>query len=391
MKFIHAADLHIGAAFSGIRQPNGVVASKLLNAPNEALNQLIQDACTQDVDFVILAGDLFATPQPDQQSLLQFRTAMAVLAEANIPVFAGTGNHDFGLRDKLQGILPENVHLFADQGETFSFVTREQQSIAISGFSYNQRHLSTSLMPTFPQRDMTVDYHIGVYHGEQSGTSGQYAPFTVPDMLAKQYDYWALGHIHQRNLLHERPFIAYAGNLQGYHEKEVGAKGYQLVMDVNGSLTPQFVSVAPVEWVKAEIEANDPQIVVESLRKAFMDVEAFQLITLNVLTDNQAVQQQILQHIFDVNYFRQAEDPFWVVDVHLENKQVEALPTVDQAYWDQSYDEVFNEQNLYDLGLKTVKDPILLAELTSPAFMNSISDKAQGLIQSVTEVTNENN
>lgn len=391
MKFIHAADLHIGAAFSGIRQPNGLVASKLLNAPNEALNQMIQDACTQEVDFVILAGDLFATPQPDQQSLLQFRTAMMVLAAANIPVFAGTGNHDFGLREKLQSLVPDNVHLFADQGETFQITTLENNSVAVSGFSYNQRHLSTSLVPAFPQRDLSVDYHIGVYHGEQSGTSGQYAPFTIPDMLSKQYDYWALGHIHQRNLLHERPFIAYAGNLQGYHEKEVGAKGYQLVTELDGSLTPQFVAVAPVEWVKAEIEADDPQIVVESLRKAFMDVEAFQLITLNVLTNDQTTQQQILQHTFDVNYFRQSEDPFWVVDVHLENRGGSDLPTVDTEYWNQSYEAVFNEQNLYNLGLKTIKDPRLLAKLTNSAFMNSVSDKAKGIIQSVEEVTNENN
>lgn len=389
MQFIHVADLHIGATFAGIRQPTGAVAEKLLNAPGIGLEKVVQDAITNQVDFVILAGDLFATPQPDQQSLLRLRTAMLALDEANIPVFAGTGNHDFGLYDKLQALLPTNVHLFANQGETFEFNTRNHESVAVSGFSYDQRHLTTSMLPVFPER-LAVDYHIGVYHGERSGTSGQYAPFTVPDMLAKKYDYWALGHIHQRSLLHERPFIVYAGNLQGYHEKEVGAKGYQLVTLVDGVLTPQFVAIAPVEWVRAEIEADNPEVVLTSLRNAFKDSTAFQLIHLSVLTDKQDVQQQILQHGFDVNYYRTADDQFYVVKVHLGQTNDAGLPTVDAAYWETAYPDVFNEQNLYELGLKIVKDPTLLEQLTSDDFMAEVSRKARGYIQSVEEVTNEN-
>lgn len=389
MQFIHVADLHIGATFAGIRQPSGAVAEQLLNAPDIGLRKIVADAQAQHVDFVVLAGDLFATPNPDQQSLLRFRTAMMALDEANIPVFAGTGNHDFGLYEKLHHLLPSNVRLFANQGETFELTTQANETVAISGFSYDQRHLSTSMLPVFPQR-FDVDYHIGVYHGEQSGTSGNYAPFTIPDMLAKQYDYWALGHIHQRSLLHERPYIAYAGNLQGYHEKETGAKGYQLVSMFDGGLTPQFVPVAPVEWVRAEIESIDPQLVVESLRTAFSDVSTLQLVVLHLVTDNLDVQQQVLQHTFDVNYYRQHDDRFYVVEVKLENHQERGLPTVEEVYWEKSYANVFNEANLYELGLKTVKDPTLLARLTSEDFMQSVSQKARGYIQAVEEVTNEN-
>ena len=390
MQFIHVADLHIGTTFAGIRQPTGAVAEKLLKATETGLNQVVNDAIQQNVDFVILAGDLFATPNPDQQSLLRFRTAMMRLEEVGIPVFAGTGNHDFGLVTKLKQLLPDNVHLFIDQVNTFELTTLMNETVAVSGFSYEQRHLENSMLPIFPER-RDVDFHIGVYHGEQSGTSGQYAPFTVPDMLAKRYDYWALGHIHQRTLLHERPYITYAGNLQGYHEKESGAKGYQLVNLVDGYLTPQFVPVAPVEWVRAEIEANDPKLIVESLRKAFTGVSAFQLIHLNVLTHQQEVQQQILQHNFDVNYYREDYDPFYVVNIHLMSPEYQGLPTVDESYWEASFDGVFNEQNLYDLGLKMVKDPLLLAQVTSSAFMDEVSQKARGYIQSVEEVTNENN
>jgi len=43
------------------------------------------------------------------------------------------------------------------------------------------------------------------------------------------YDYWALANVHQAAVLHERPHIAFCGNLQGRHIRESGAKGASLI------------------------------------------------------------------------------------------------------------------------------------------------------------------
>ena len=49
--------------------------------------------------------------------------------------------------------------------------------------------------------------------------------FTVKDLYEKQFDYWALGHIHKRTILSEDPPIIYPGNIQGRNKKEIGVKG----------------------------------------------------------------------------------------------------------------------------------------------------------------------
>src|SRR5690606_40260244 len=43
------------------------------------------------------------------------------------------------------------------------------------------------------------------------------------------YDYWALGHVHQRELLHADPPILFSGCLQGRHARETGPKGATIV------------------------------------------------------------------------------------------------------------------------------------------------------------------
>ena len=81
-------------------------------------------------------------------------------------------------------------------------------------------------------------FHIGMLHGSLAGdeTHAVYAPFTKSELLAKQYDYWALGHIHLRQQLHEEPPIVYPGNIQGRHRNERGEKGfYEVSLTKNGT------------------------------------------------------------------------------------------------------------------------------------------------------------
>ncbi len=94
----------------------------------------------------------------------------------------------------------------------------------------------------------SVDCQIGLYHGAVGIDGDPYAPFSVSDMLQKNYDYWALGHIHMRQTLNNQPFIGYSGVLQGLNRKEIGEKGYYLVTSKNHVLVPEFYDISPIIW-----------------------------------------------------------------------------------------------------------------------------------------------
>ena len=125
------------------------------------------------------------------------------------------------------------------------------------GFSYPSRWVETNKVQEFPVNPRETTYTIGLLHGDLASQSEHYAPFTVPDLLSKQYDYWALGHIHQARVLNQVPLIQYAGTIQGRHRNEAGDKGAYLVELQPGQPTrSQFVSLAAIVWSQTSIECQ---------------------------------------------------------------------------------------------------------------------------------------
>ena len=122
IRFIHTADLHLGAPFSGLRTQSPRWASTLLTAIPTAFQRMIDVAITEAVDFVIIAGDIFDSARPSYADFALFMNGLQQLAAADIPVYCCTGNHDpLSSWSAEYGTLPSNTHLFSV--ETPSFFT----------------------------------------------------------------------------------------------------------------------------------------------------------------------------------------------------------------------------------------------------------------------------
>src|SRR5665811_289325 len=76
-----------------------------------------------------------------------------------------------------------------------------------------------------------------------------YAPSEITFLTRSGYDYWALGHVHIRQLVCEDPPVVYPGNLQGRTHTDTGPRGVYLV-DLTDRETPAlaFRALAPVRW-----------------------------------------------------------------------------------------------------------------------------------------------
>lgn len=259
MKFIHTADLHLDSPFLGLSQLPESLWQTIYQSPMVALTRLVDDAIAEDIEFMLITGDIYDRAERSISAQAFFLKQMLRLQAAAIPVYLSYGNHDFLAGNQQSLALPPNVHLFGPTVTAKTLVTKSQVRIQISGFSYANRAVVNDVVPDFPKRESNVDLAIGMLHGSLAGdqTHATYAPFTVSELLTKQYDYWALGHIHQRQILHEdRPWIIYPGNLQGRQIKETDAKGYYLVNVDQAGLTPIFRPVAPIEWHRVSVTAQ---------------------------------------------------------------------------------------------------------------------------------------
>src|SRR5581483_182460 len=105
-------------------------------------------------------------------------------------------------------------------------------------------------------------YNIGLLHTGINGREGHepYAPCSIDGLVAKGYDYWALGHIHKREILYENTPIVFPGNLQGRHIRETGEKGCLLVSVQNQQ--PRKIAFCPLDvlrWERCEVSAANAE------------------------------------------------------------------------------------------------------------------------------------
>lgn len=251
--FIHAADIHLDSPLRGLDRYAGAPAEQIRGATRRALENLVDLALREEVAFVLLGGDLYDGDWRDFNTGLFFVQQMTRLREASIPVYGVLGNHDAASRITRRLPLPDNVHFFPTDAAATVHV--DHVDVAIHGQSFAKQCTTADLAKDYPT-SVSGCFNIGVLHTSMSGREGHasYAPCSEACLRDRGYDYWALGHIHRREVLGGTSTIAYPGNPQGRHIREAGAKGC-LVVQVDDALeiTAEFEPLDVLRWQVAEV------------------------------------------------------------------------------------------------------------------------------------------
>ena len=222
--FLHCADLHLGSPLLGLSLKDEAIARRFAQASRDAFSGLITRAIAERVAFVVIAGDVYDGEWKDTAIGLFFARELSRLHREQIPVFIIHGNHDAKNVVTNAITLPDNVTTFpVKRAKTKKL---EALRVAIHGRSFLEREETENWAPDYPEA-VPGYFNIGMLHTSCDGKPGHasYAPCTTQDLVARGYDYWALGHVHQFEVLHENPHIVYPGNLQGRSIRECGPKG----------------------------------------------------------------------------------------------------------------------------------------------------------------------
>lgn len=254
--FLHTADLHLDSPMVGLSHLPGKMYNRLLNSTFVALKRLVDTAIEKKVDFVIIAGDVYDGEDRSIRAQVRFCKEMERLDSQGIPVYLTHGNHDHLAGTWTQLTLPPNVSIFGEDVEMKSYC-KDDIIVHLYGFSYPRRLVLERKIDNYHKLS-GADFHIGILHGNEGGNSthGNYAPFSVKDLMEKGFDYWALGHIHKRRILNESPPIIYPGNIQGRHHKEEGPKGCYLVTLDETDFHLNWIDTADIEWGTIEIDVS---------------------------------------------------------------------------------------------------------------------------------------
>ena len=279
MRFIHAADIHLDSPLRGLEAYPGAPVERLRVATRQAFDRVVELCLEERVDFLVIAGDLFDTEVKDFNAALAVAEQLRKLDQEKSPVYLILGNHDSREEMFRHVPWPANVTLFDHKRP--QTVRHPTLPVALHGMSYPKREVTENLVPNYPE-PVAGCFNIGLLHTNAGGNSSHaaYAPCSVEELATKGYDYWALGHVHEFEVLHEQPHVVYSGNTQGRHAREVGRKGCLLVTveeQGRGVLEVEFRETAIVRWFRETIALqsdDDEEALLSATRKRLLQIVA---------------------------------------------------------------------------------------------------------------------
>jgi DNA repair exonuclease SbcCD nuclease subunit len=190
---------------------------------------------------------------------LTFRDGLGRLSDAGIHTFTVFGNHDPWEAWAARISWPDGVHLFSpDQVETLPVEVDGTPVATVSGISYRTGLQTEDLTAGF-HADNPGLFQIALLHSncENHPDHGAYAPCSLESLRKSGFDYWALGHVHEKKVLETRPLITYSGCIQGLSIRETGPRGCWLVsVGANRQADLSFQCLDHVRWQQVEIDIS---------------------------------------------------------------------------------------------------------------------------------------
>lgn len=258
-RFIHTADLHLDSPLTSLALRNAELGELVRGATRKALERIVDLAITEAVDALIIAGDLYDGSQTSMATALFLMGQMRRLDAAGIRVFLIRGNHDAQSQITRELTFPPNVHVFDGRGKPVKAgVLASGREIHVHGISFANPHAPASLLPSF-RAPVPDAVNVGLMHTSLAGASRHdpYAPVGTADLAAHGFDYWALGHIHQRRVHLEKPWIVMPGNPQGRDINEGGPKGITLAtIEDDGTITCEMHPVAVAVFERLSVDLS---------------------------------------------------------------------------------------------------------------------------------------
>ena len=272
-RFLHAADIHLDSPLKGLEVYQDAPIDQIRGAVRRAFDNLVDLAIQEEAAFVLLAGDLFDGDWKDYNTGIYFMNRMGLLRDAGIQVFIVSGNHDAASQISRALHLPDNVTLFSHKKAETRIL--DDLNVAIHGQSFPSRIVSDDLTQSYPQGEYGL-FNIGLLHTALTGRPGHepYAPCTLDALRSKGYQYWALGHVHQREEVSREPWIIFPGSIQGRHIRETGSKGCAMVtVDEGQVLEVEHHDIDVLRWTVCRVDLNECETDEECLDRVRQSLE----------------------------------------------------------------------------------------------------------------------
>jgi len=242
-RFVQASDFHLEELARGLAEVPDHLRDLLLDLPYRAAQQVFDVALREEVDFVVLPGNLLQIEQAGPRGPLFLHEQFERLAARQIAVYWASGPLDPPDTWPAWLDLPRNVHVFA--GGRVEEVLYQRGGLPVARLMGMGGDGRQAFNPAHFEQLSGDLYTVAVVHGAADAAT----------LRERQVDYWALGGRRERTTLFSAPHIAhYAGTPQGRGPEETEAHGCTLVqVDDRGQTRTSFVPCEALRWSQQRV------------------------------------------------------------------------------------------------------------------------------------------
>lgn len=233
-KFAQLSDLHLGYSMGRKRiDENGfnIRENDAYVAYDKAVTEIIND----DVDMVLITGDMFHTPRPKNHTIIKAQDGLRRLADAGIPVYILAGNHD---ATDVRMEIPSSRILHEPNSNIFSYsepyVVREVHPGVFIHFlshhayveqddTFSQIKLIDNAVNILASHGSCYDTNMGVILHSPQEPREVVIPQEVMDM---PWDYTLLGHIHERGWIGSSDKLTDTANRKQFYGGSLVRRGF---------------------------------------------------------------------------------------------------------------------------------------------------------------------
>jgi DNA repair exonuclease SbcCD nuclease subunit len=254
IKILHTADIHLDSPLKSLAMKDEDLQATVKTATRAAFMKIVDTALFEEVSALLISGDLFDGAERSAKTAAFLTTQLDRLLVAGIPVFYIKGNHDAENPITGEVSLPENVHVFDGRGGKRRI---ENSDVWIHGVSFSGRQAPESLLPKFGATEPDA-INIAMLHTSLAGSQGHdtYAPCSVAELTKMGFDYWALGHVHKRQVHSEAPWIIMPGIPQGRDIGEAGPKSATLLTIDEKNISVSEVPTSAAQFIEVRVSAD---------------------------------------------------------------------------------------------------------------------------------------
>lgn len=252
IKAVQMSDVHLGFQYNRLPEKSAKIRRQELM---QTFRKGLQFAQTQQVDFLLMPGDIFDNPKPERSLVQDVRDALADIAPIRVMIAAG--NHDYAYPGSVwleKEKWPDNVYIFPPYWTHIDFPELHTQ---VWGASFDAPYQYDTLLQ--PVNGKSGELQIGVLHGDAyTPDDSVYNPLPQTAIAGSNLNWLAVGHIHK----HYKGIAggisyAYSGVPESHGFDELGEKGALLLTFADGRPTEAFHRLCQRRYEKVNIDISN--------------------------------------------------------------------------------------------------------------------------------------